>query len=303
MNPLRMLVVVAIVITSFLGGAGAALGQELEPRTFAPLPEGLNYFAVAYAFSSGNVFLDPSLPVGDVDGDVHIAVLRYLRSLSLGNRPAKLRVVLPFSAGSWDGEVLGEEESRRASGVGDIRIILDVTLSGARTMSREEFQKFEAGTISGLRFQVVAPTGKYEPEELFNVGSNRWAINLQGGVSHPFGHWILEANAGIWMFTDNDEFLGGLTLDQAPLATAKINMVRSVRPGFWFSFSGGFGYGGRTEVNGIVRDTLQRNYRLGFNLAYPLTTRTGIAVSVVSSHNLGAGAQFNALALAYQFQW
>ena len=130
------------------------MAQELEPRTFSPLPEGLNYFAVAYAFSSGNVFLDPALPVENVDGDVHIAVLRYLRSLSLGNRPAKLRVALPWSTGSWDGEVLGEQESRRASGVGDVRLLLDVTLSGARAMSREEFETFHAGTISGLRFQL-----------------------------------------------------------------------------------------------------------------------------------------------------
>jgi len=296
-------VIAAIVFTSLLAGAGAARGQELEPRIFAPLPEGLNFFAVGYLLSSGNVFLDPALPIENLDGDVHIAVLRYLRSLSLGNRPAKLRVVLPWSAGSWDGEVLGQEESRRASGMGDIRIILDVTLSGASAMSREEFQGFEAGTISGVRVQVVAPTGKYEPEELLNVGSNRWAINLQGGVSHRFQRWTLEANGGIWLFTDNEDFLGNLRLEQNPLATVKINMVRSVRPGFWFSFSGGFGYGGRTTVEGIVRDTLQRNIRLAFNLAYPLSKRTGLGVSLVSSHNLGAGAQYNALGLAYQFQW
>ena len=45
-----------------------SVAQELEPRTYNNTPTGVNIVALAYAYSSGNVLLDPTLPVEDLDG-------------------------------------------------------------------------------------------------------------------------------------------------------------------------------------------------------------------------------------------
>jgi hypothetical protein len=49
--------------------------------------------------ANGAVLLDPSLPVDDMDADIHAVVARYVRSVALFDRPSKLKVELPWSSG------------------------------------------------------------------------------------------------------------------------------------------------------------------------------------------------------------
>jgi hypothetical protein len=45
--------------------------QDLEPRAFANAPVGLNFLVGAYAYSTGGVSTDPSLPIEDAELDLH----------------------------------------------------------------------------------------------------------------------------------------------------------------------------------------------------------------------------------------
>jgi hypothetical protein len=64
-----------------------------------------------------------------------------------------------------------------------------------------------------------------------------------------------------------------------------------------------YDYGGRTTVDGVPRDTIQRNWRLAFMLAYPIRANQGLMLSIGSGGNFGAGTDFDSISLGYQLSW
>ena len=68
---------------------------------------------------------------------------------------------------------------------------------------------------------LVTPTSDYNSDKLLNLGSNRWAIRPEIGVSRGLGKWSLELIGNVWLFGDNDSFFGGSSPEQAPRRTAR----------------------------------------------------------------------------------
>jgi len=294
--------VVAPFALAALPGAGEA--QELEARAYANTPVGVNFIALAYAYSAGNVFFDSSLPIEDADGRTNIVAARYVRSIGLFGKPGKVKALAPFASGHWDGFVDNEFRTRDATGFADARIGFDLLVSGAPPLKPAEFATFRQRTIVGLSFDVVVPTGDYDPSKLINLGSNRWAFNPEIAVSQALGDkWTLEAAGSAWFYTDNTNFNDGLTLEQDELYVVKLSAIRSVRPGFWWALGVGYGEGGTTRVDGVVRNTLQRNWRFGAFLAYALAPNQGVSVSLLSGVTQRVGADFDSVAVGYQYSW
>lgn len=202
-------------------------GQELEPRTYALVPKGVNFLAVGYGLSTGNVLMDPALPIEGLDADIHLLFLRYTRSLSLLRRAAKVKILAPWSAGDWVGSLQGEPtiQRRRDAGAGDLRLALELNFLGAPAVDREEFTAYNQRWIAGASVVVVAPTGAYEGDKLLNLGSNRWSVRPEVGFSCTLRHWTVEAAASVWFFGDNDDFLEGNDLSQRPLHVLKGHLV------------------------------------------------------------------------------
>jgi hypothetical protein len=294
-----------LVIAVALLLAHAALGaaQEFEPRTYAVAPVGLNFVGFGYGFASGGVFMDPALAAEDVEGDVHLVVARYVRTLSLFGKPSKVKVVVPWSDGHWEGFVQDEFIIRDATGLGDPRIVVETLFHGAEPMKPMESGQVEPATAFGARLQIIAPMGEYDETKAINLGSNRWTVAPEIGFSTPLGKWSLEVAAEAWFFGDNDNFFNGRYLEQDPLLVVKVHAIRTIRPGFWWALAGGYGYGGRTYVNGVARDTIQRNWRVFAMVAYPLTPKQGISLSIGSGGNAGAGTDFDAITVGYQVAW
>ena len=281
----------------------SARGQELEPRTYANVPVGVNFIAVVYGFSSGNVFMDPALPIEDLDADVHLLAARYTRTFGLAGHSAKLRVLLPYSSGHWEGDLEGEFRTRSARGTGDARLVFAMNFTGSPALDRDEFAEYQQKTIVGGSLQVVAPTGDYDSTKLINLGSNRWTLKPEIGISHAFSKWILEGAVSAWFFTDNDDFFGGSTLEQDPLYVGKLYAIRQLRPGLWLGFGVGFGEGGTTFVDDVRRQTLQQNWRFGATVTYPLTPNQGLSLALGSGVTRRSGGDFDSIAISYQFSW
>ena len=267
--------------------------QEFEPRTYAVAPPGLNFVGVAYGFANGAVFMDPSLPAKDVDADVHLVVMRYVRTLELFGLPSKLKVVLPLSDGHWEGFIEDEFSIRDATGLGDARLILETQFAGTKDPGR---------TVWGAKVQFILPTGEYDNTRLINLSANRWGAIPEVGFSYPAGKWDFEGALAAWIFGDNDDFLG-MRLQQNPLLVAKFHAIRTIRPGFWWALAAGYGHGGRTTVDGVPRNTTQSNWRLAFVMAYPIRANQGIFGSVGSGGNFGAGTDFDTISVGYQYLW
>ena len=57
-----------LAVVALLGNAASA--QELAPRAYWPTPNGTNVFVLAYQRITGDIVVDPSLPLTDVDSDI-----------------------------------------------------------------------------------------------------------------------------------------------------------------------------------------------------------------------------------------
>jgi hypothetical protein len=300
---LRSGLLASIGLLALLSGSGSALAQELELRTYANAPVGMNFIAGGYGRSAGNVLLDPSLPVEDLDADLNVVFLRYARTLSFFGKAAKVKALLPYSWGRWTGEVEGVARERELAGPGDAMLTLEVNFSGAPALRPAEFRGYRQKTIVGASVRLTVPSGEYDSEKALNLGSNRWVVRTEVGVSRALGPWVLELAGNVRLYRDNDNFFGGNTLSQDPFHALKGHAIYNFRPGFWAGVGVGYGSGAQTYINDIPRDTEQRNWRIGGTLVYPLGPKDGLSLTLVSGSARGAGADFDVLTLAYQLGW
>ena len=293
----------AVATLLLLASARPVGAQEIEPRTYTNTPVGLNFIAFGYVFQTGNVFFDAALPIEDANADLHIGFARYLRTLAIGGKPAKFTVMLPGVSGHWDGFLEQEFRTRDADGLGDLRLGLDVLVAGARPRRLGEPPDQDEKTIVGLGIAVIVPTGSYDSERLINLGSHRWSVRPQFGVSRALGKWTLEGIGAVWLFGANDDFFGGRRLTQERLLVAKAHAVYSFNPGMWIGFGVGYGEGATTRIDGVIRNTLQTNWRFGGTLGYAISARHGISISAMSGLTTRVGPDFDSFGFAYQYMW
>lgn len=277
--------------------------QDLEPRAFSPAPVGLHFGVLAYAYSSGNIFFDPALPIAGAEGQVHSATLGYVRTLSLVGRSAKVAALVPYAWGDWNGDVDGTNRTRVADGFADPAIQLSVIAVGAPAFAAGRAAPRLGRTLVGVGIAVQLPLGQYDPDRLINLGSNRWVFVPRLGISHRTGAWTLEANTSASFYTDNDDAYQDTELSQAPLWSLVVDAVYQFRPGLWAGIAGGVGAGARTTIDGVPKDTYQQNLRLGAVVAYPLTARASLKALYLHNPSTERGADFDTVSLAYQVRW
>jgi hypothetical protein len=249
------------------------------------------------------VLLDPALPIEDLDAGIQLLFARYARSFGLLGRNARLKVLLPWTAGDWNGTLDGQFATQREEGMGDMQVALEWNFIGAPALDRAEFHRYRPGTVVGAGVRVSLPTGDYNSDDLLNLGSNRYTFRVELGVARTVGDWTFEGFGSVWLFTDNDEFLRNMQLAQKPLFVAKAGVSYSFRPGFWTAFAVGFGEGGQTKVDGVPRNTQQNNWRFGATVAYALAPSRGISLGLTTGITRKAGSDFDTVAIAYQYAW
>ena len=145
-------------------------------------------------------------------------------------------------------------------------------------MTREDFQQLRAEPrpILGISVKLVPPTGYYREERFINVGSNRWAGRLQLGAIFPLRpRWLLELDAGAWLFGDDEDYPGGRR-EQDPIYAFEAHLVHRLRPGLWGSLDVNWFTGGRQTIDGEELEDFQRNARIGATLAFPFLKRHAI---------------------------
>jgi hypothetical protein len=283
--------------------AAAAGAQELEPRAYSPSPKGTNFVLLAYGRSTGDVVFDPSVPITDVSAKVNQAALFYGRTFALFGRSASAAVQLPYAWGDVDGNVFEERRSVHRSGLADLRVRLTSNLVGGPAVTPAEFAKRRPRTTLGAGLVVVAPTGQYDPSKLVNLGTHRWSVKPELGLSRPAGRWFVELYGGVWLFSDNDNFFGGSLREQQPLASFQTHVSYTFRPRLWLAGNATFYTGGRTTVDGVQKADLQRNSRFGLTLAVPVKKRSGLKVSWARGLLTRIGGDFDTVAVGYQFLW
>jgi hypothetical protein len=281
----------------------AASAQILEPRLYRNAPVGLNAVAFGYSFSRGSLAFDPALPIEDAKGTGSVVPLAYVRTIGLFNRSAKIEVVVPVAWGHYEGFVEGEFRTRDLGGIADPSFRLAVNLLGAPALDAKDYGTYQQKTILGASIQVRLPLGTYDPDKLLNLGTNRWMFRPEIGVSHVWRRWFFELAATTWLFTKNDDFFGGQTLEQQRLAAFKGSVVRSFRPGLWAALSLGYGTGGKSLLDGVPKNTYQKNWRFGLSVSVPVRPGQAIRFFALSGVRQRVGNDTDVFGALYQITW
>jgi hypothetical protein len=219
-STLRAAAVLALLLMPVCASA-----QELEPGAYWPIPKGLNIITVIDNFNWGDVAFDPSAPIDEASARINTTALAFTRALSLCGRSANAGIMVPVIGGHIEGLYLGEPAEVGRFGQGDPRFRLGMNLYGAPSMTPREFASYRQQTIVGVSITVAPPLGQYDPAKLINLGTNRWSVKPEVGVSRAYGKWVVEAMGGVWLFTGNTDFVGGRTRSQDPIVATQVHVT------------------------------------------------------------------------------
>jgi hypothetical protein len=280
-----------------------ARAQDLDPRSFSPAPVGTNIAVVSYGRTSGDVILDPTLPVTDASASFNTAALGYYHSFGLLGRQSSVAVGMPYVLGSGQALLNGVPAHLYRSGLGDLKVRWSYFLVGSPAVTRQEFKQHEARTVVGFDLGISVPVGQYDPNLLVNIGANRWAFRPEIGISRSLRSWLLEMDLASWFFLQNSDFFHGKVREQAPIGSVQAHVSYTFRPGLWLALDGTYYTGGRTHVNGVRGNDLQQNSRLGTTLALPMTRSQSLKLSYSKGAVTRVGGNFTSIAVTYQVRW
>jgi hypothetical protein len=105
----------------------------LAPRAYLITPKHSNAVTLNYAYSTGDLLLDGSLPLTGAKATVNTSVFNYTNythSLNLLGRSANFGASLPYGVGNLRGTVVGAETNAYRSGALDSSYRLSVNLKG-----------------------------------------------------------------------------------------------------------------------------------------------------------------------------
>lgn len=280
-----------------------ASAQELEPRSYTNTPVGMNFLIAGYSYTDGSVSFDPSLPIENAKLRVDSGTLGYARALDVMGMSGKISAVVPYVGLSGSAELNGQSQTRDVSGFGDPQLRFSVNLYGAPALTLKEFADYHQDLIVGASVQVSPPLGQYDDDKLVNIGTNRWSIKPELGVSKALGPLILELTAGVTFYTDNDDFFGGQTRGQDPLYSLQGHAIYGFPSGIWIALDGTWYTGGQSTLDGMEIDDRLDNTRVGLTLALPVNRYNSIKLYGSTGVSARIGGKFNTIGIAWQVRW
>jgi hypothetical protein len=295
-------VAAALVMASIIGLTRSADGQALEPRSYANTPVGMNFLFVGYGYTEGDVGFDASVPITDTKVHAHAGLFGYARSLDVWGLSGKFLALLPIAETSGSAKVRGEARDREVFGVADPLVRASVNFYGAPALSMSDFPTYEQDIIVGATLQVTVPVGQYDSSKLLNIGTNRWSVKPELGVSKAWGPLIVELIPAVTFFTKNDDFFNGRTLEQDPIYSVQGHVIYEFSRGFWAALNSTYYAGGRTTVDGR-RGPKPENLRVGVTAAFSVTRHHSIKLYGSTGAYNRTDNDFWALGAVWQYRW
>lgn len=243
-----------LLALALLLASAPLVAQDLEPRRWTHLPVGTNTFAVGYAGQRTDIYFNPIIGITDGTADLNGWLARYGRSFDWAGMTARVDGILPYVSGSWKGLVGSEPGQRTIRTGGDPWLRLSVNFFGSPALKAQDFLDFLAEnpkrTTVGASLAVSMPWGGYDPQELINVGSNRYTLRPQVGVLHQNGPWSYELTGSVFLFSDNEDFVDSATLSQDPVYALQAHVTRNFEGNFWLGAGMAYAAGGKVHIDG-----------------------------------------------------
>ena len=296
-NEILIWVIISISIPGFL------LAQDLEPRFLSPAPVGMNFLALAYSYSDGNVLHDHSIPLENTNVKMNAISLAFARSIDIFGLSGRISAAIPIATATWFANLNGVDTSTTRTGLTDPLIVIATNFIGAPALKGKEFLAYKQNTSVGVSLKLRVPIGQYNDEKIFNLGTNRWTMGVRLGVSHKISQLVLEAYLNALFFTSNANFYGGNTVSQDPLYAVQLHLTYIFSPGLWAAASFGQNYGGETTVNGVAQESTQKNNRWEVTLAIPLSSAFSLKFAYAGGITTRYGANLEAIFAIVQYRW
>ena len=309
---MRRYVVVLSILTAVL--AAPLCAQDLAPRAYLITPVHSNAITLTWSFYNGGLDFNNAVPISDAKGTYSVQVFTYYHALNFFGRSANITASLPYGVGTFSGELNDQTRSVYRSGLLDFSARLSVNLIGGPAMKVPQFVKWKQKRILGASLKIVAPTGQYDPDKLINWGINRWAFKPEIGYSQRFGHWLVDAYAGAWLYTLNPQFFNmpkPVPQSEKPIGSLEghlsydfKNLLGSSKIHGWASLDGNFWWGGITALNGIQNpDTRQTSSRIGGTISLPFLRHQSIKIAYSDGTYVRFGGNYNNVQVAWQYSW
>ena len=277
--------------------------QEIEPRAYTNAPIGVNFLVAGIGYSEGGISFDPAVRLTNANIKTDLAALAYARVLDIGGQSAKFDLIVPYASLNGTADYIGQPVARDISGFGDPKLRLSMNFLGAPALTLDQFAGYRHDLIVGGSLQVSLPIGQYDPAKLVNIGSNRWYVKPELGMSKGWGQWTLELSTGATIFGDNEDFFGGKRREQAPIYSFQSHLVYGFSAGIWGALTTAYFTGGQTKIDGVRGHDLQQNTRIGATLAWPIDRRNSIKLHASSGVYTRTGTDFDTIGLAWQYRW
>lgn len=121
---------------------------------------------------------------------------------------------------------------------------------------------------------------------VINLGTNRWFFKPELGASKALGPLTLEFSTSATFYTANMDFFGGNTRTQEPIYSFQGHAIYNFSSGIWVSGDATYFAGGQSAINGLPSDDLQKNWRIGTTVSFPLDRLRSI--KLYASHGVSA---------------
>jgi len=289
-------------------GALPCHAQDIEPRRWSHLPLDTNFLGVGYAYTSGDIFLNPVLQIEDGEFDLNSCALKYIRSFALFDKSARIDITQIYQSGDWSGLQAGQPISTERDGWADTTVRFAINLLGAPPLAGKEFVEYrqhaDCETIIGAGLAVDLPTGEYFDDKLINLGNNRFVFRPQLGLVHQRGKWTGELTTSASFFTDNEDFFNGKQLKKDPVYFAQGHLIYNFTPGLWISSSIGYFFGGQSTIDGISSDDRQSDLGWALSMGIPITRNFGFKITYIGIRTLtNTGSDTDTFALGCSVMW
>jgi hypothetical protein len=288
----------------FLCAPDHVYAQFTEPHTYDNTPAGTNQLELAYGYARANASIDTSLIVTGARFSLNQGTITYTRYFGFVHRLVWAEATVPLAG--LNGSVRGTDIRGSVTGTGDSSYVVAALLKGGPALSVAQFADYKPATTVGVSLNITAPTGKYSPNKILNLGSDRWSFKPEIAVSHPFGpeqRWQIDAYANSYFFTDNTSYRGKEILRQHALPGLEGHISYSFIDSLWASLDARYSFRGTTVVDGLNQNNAQRNFGLGSEVNLSFNPRNSLVFEFDKALVHQNGPALSGFSVKYSYSW
>jgi hypothetical protein len=253
-----------------------ANSYAVDARSYTILPKDMNLIELSYVSTPTDKEL---LNSAKVDFNSESYNVRYLRTFNIGDTLAAAYVQVPYFKNDATVNLGPVTLQDKRSGLGDTKLFFAVGTYNMPALSREAYSKYDRnGARSACSAALTIPTGSYDEKNLFNIGSNLYALKSECMISYTQNGFVAEFLSSVTKYSNDTNNAKTQKRTQSDMYQSEVHVTYNLNPKFWTGVEAYYQNGGDKIVNDISAKDKLNNTMLG----------------VVANYNFGPGRYIKA---------